>query len=176
MVHYRRNFVPGGTYFFTVTLRDRSSQVLVENINLLRKSFRVIKQKHPFDIVASVVLPDHIHAIWTLPENDNEYPMRWQSIKARFTRELRKNGTNLNADSNREYGLWQRRYWEHTIRNSEDLRRHIDYIHYNPVKHGLVQQLKDWPYSSFHRYVQKGVLPMDWGSNIEILADGDFGE
>ena len=126
--------------------------------------------------VASVVLPDHIHAIWTLPEKDYEYPVRWQAIKARFTHELRKNGVDMDADSKGEYGLWQRRYWEHTIRNSEDLYRHIDYIHYNPVKHGLVQQLKDWPYSSFHQYVRQGALPMNWGSNVEILVDGDFGE
>ena len=121
-----------------------------------------------------VVLPEHLHAIWTLPPDDVDYCARWQRIKGRFTRLLVKQGVDLSRNAKGEYDLWQRRYWEHTIRDDIDLQRHVDYIHYHPVKHGFVQRVTDWPYSSFHRYVRDGLLPQDWGG-LDTGAD-HFGE
>ena len=165
MVNYRRNFVPGGSYFFTVTLRMRNSQQLVESIDLLRLAFRKTQEAKPFKIEAIVVLPEHLHSIWTLPPNDSDYPGRWKSIKSIFTRELEKSGVVVEKRKDGSALIWQRRYWEHTIRDVDDLYRHIDYIHFNPVKHGLVERVKDWPYSSFHRYVRQGLLSPDWAGN-----------
>jgi len=173
MVQYRRNFIAGGTYFFTVNLNNRQSTVLADHIELLRSSFQHVKQKYPFVTVAMVVLPDHLHAIWTLPPGDIAYPRRWQLLKARFTWSLRKCGLDIPKNTRGEYTLWQRRYWEHTIRDQEDLARHIDYIHYNPIKHGYVLSAVDWPYSSFHRHVKNGLLPKDWcGKDIDIQGIG----
>jgi len=165
MVNYRRNFVPGGSYFFIVTLRMRNSQQLVESIDLLRLAFRKTQEAKPFKIEAIVVLPEHLHSIWTLPPNDSDYPGRWKSIKSIFTRELEKSGVVVEKRKDGSALIWQRRYWEHTIRDVDDLYRHIDYIHFNPVKHGLVERVKDWPYSSFHRYVRQGLLSPDWAGN-----------
>ena len=176
MVHYRRNRVPGGTYFFTVTLADRRSRILVEHIGELRASFRAIRRARPFQIEAIVVLPDHLHTIWTLPENDADYSSRWRAIKSRFTRRLRTQGAPLQANSKGEYALWQRRYWEHTIRDEDDLQKHVDYIHYNPVKHGLVNRVTDWPYSSFHRYVRRGWLSQDWATLVHADDSHNYGE
>lgn len=152
MVLYRRNRVRGGCYFFTVTLQDRRSRLLVEHIAELRDVFRQVKARMPFQINAIVVLPDHIHAIFTLPADDDNYSSRWRLIKSRYTRALLKKGIPLAANDAGEYNLWQRRFWEHTIRDNEDLNNHINYIHYNPVKHGLVEQVSEWPYSSFHHF------------------------
>jgi len=165
MVNYRRNFVPGGSYFFIVTLRMRNSQQLVESIDLLRLAFRKTQEAKPFKIEAIVVLPEHLHSIWTLPPNDSDYPGRWKSIKSIFTRELEKSGVVVEKRKDGSALIWQRRYWEHTIRDVDDLYRHIDYIHFNQVKHGLVERVKDWPYSSFHRYVRQGLLSPDWAGN-----------
>jgi len=176
MVYYRRNRVPGGTYFFTVTLADRRSQALVEHIALVRKAFRQVYRERPFRMEAVVVLPDHLHTVWTLPEGDDNYSRRWRAIKSRFTRLVRQAGVSLNPNAKGEYDLWQRRYWEHTIRDEDDLQRHVDYIHYNPVKHGLVKRVADWPYSSFHRYVRLGRLSPDWGSIQMLSHAGNFGE
>jgi len=176
MVYYRRNRVPGGTYFFTVTLANRRSRILVEHIDELRASFREIRRERPFQIEAIVVLPDHLHTVWTLPENDTDYSSRWRALKSRFTRRLRAQGAPLLANSKGEYTLWQRRYWEHTIRDDEDLEKHLDYIHYNPVKHSLVSRTADWPYSSFHRYVRRGWLPRDWATAVPDSDDLGFGE
>jgi putative transposase len=165
MVNYRRNFVPGGTYFFTVALRMRNSQQLVASIDLLRLAFRKTQEAKPFKIEAIVVLPEHLHSIWTLPPNDSDYPGRWKSIKSIFIRELEKSGVVVEKRKDGSALIWQRRYWEHTIRDVDDLYRHIDYIHFNPVKHGLVERVKDWPYSSFHRYVRQGLLSPDWAGN-----------
>lgn len=176
MVGYRRNRIPGGTYFFTVTLADRRSQTLVEHIGLLRESFRRVRRERPFRIDAVVVLPDHLHTIWTLPEDDGDYPGRWRAIKIRFTHAARERDVPLTSNAKGEYDLWQRRYWEHTIRDEDDLQRHVDYIHYNPVKHGLVKRVADWPFSSFHRYVRLGRLSLDWGSNLALSHTGDVGE
>ena len=176
MVHYRRNRVPGGTYFFTVTLADRRSRILVEHIGELRASFHAIRRARPSQIEAIVVMPDHLHTIWTLPENDADYSSRWRAIKSRFTRRLRTQGAPLQANSKGEYALWQRRYWEHTIRDEDDLQKHVDYIHYNPVKHGLVNRVTDWPYSSFHRYVRRGWLSQDWATLVHADDSHNYGE
>ena len=162
MVLYRRNRVKGGCYFFTVTLKDRSSRLLVEHIAELRDVFRQVKARMPFHIDAIVVLPDHIHAIFTLPDGDDNYSSRWRLIKSLYTQKLVKKGVPIAANEAGEYNLWQRRFWEHTIFDTADLRNHIDYIHYNPVKHGLVEQASDWPHSSFHQYVRNGISPIDW--------------
>jgi putative transposase len=149
MVRYRRNFVPGGTYFFTVTLADRRSRALVQNIDALRTAFRTTREKCPFVVDAIVVLPEHLHTVWTLPAEDMDFPARWWRIKRLFTNAV-------------GAGLWARRFWEHTVRDEADFARHLDYIHFNPVKHGHVGRVRDWPYSSFHRFVRQGLLPTDW--------------
>jgi putative transposase len=174
MVLYRRNRVESGTYFFTVTLRDRQSTLLIEQVDLLRKAFAFTRYKKPFTIDSIVILPEHIHTIWSLPKNDQDYSTRWQSIKSYFSRNLKKTNIILQPNKRGEYDLWQRRFWEHTIRDEADYEHHVNYIHYNPVKHGLVKQVKDWPYSSFHKYVSKGILPINWGSDRDFL--GEFGE
>jgi len=163
MVQYRRNWLPGGTFFFTATLLDRRSRVLSEHVNLLREVFRSARHEAPFQVVAAVVLPDHLHTIWTLPAGDTDYAGRWKAIKAQFTRVLKTNGVSLAPDGRLGYRLWQPRYWEHTIRDDRDLQIHVDYIHFNPVKHGLVKRVADWSYSSFHRYVRQGWLPRPLG-------------
>ena len=173
MVNYRRNFVPGGTYFFTVTLRDRSSRLLVEHIELLRAAFRHVKRERPFQIDAIVILPEHLHTIWTLPAGDADYPGRWRAIKSAFTHAVVKSGVVVQRNQKGEYALWQRRYWEHTLTNEEDYRHHVDYIHFNPVKHGWAKHVAEWPHSSFHRYVRQGILPPDWADTPHT---GNFGE
>jgi putative transposase len=175
MVHYRRNFVPGGTFFFTVALADRRSNTLVDHIDQLRLAFRTTRRERPFNIDAISILPEHLHVIMTLPADDADFSGRWRRLKSLFTRSLIKKGIYVARDSRGEYQLWQKRFWEHTIRNETDFARHMDYIHFNAVKHGLVSQARDWPHSSFHQYVKAGVLPLDRGGPIEDLA-GDFGE
>jgi putative transposase len=175
MVRYRRNFVPGGTYFFTVTLVDRSSKVLVEHVRALRDAFRTARREYPFEIEAIVILPDHLHAIFTLPTNDANFPGRWRRIKGHFSKTLIGAGIELSRQPNGDLALWQRRYWEHTIRDENDFARHVDYIHFNPVKHGLVRRVCDWPHSSFHRYVREGLLPIDWAGDAG-RDGGSFGE
>lgn len=162
MVRYRRNRIPGGTCFFTLTLRNRSSRLLVESIAGLRHAYADVVSRQPFETVAVVILPDHLHAIWRLPEDDADYSDRWRMIKAGFVRSLHRNGIAVGTNVKGEANVWQRRFWEHTIRDEADLRTHIDYVHWNPVKHGHVRHVSDWPYSSFHRYVGDGVLASDW--------------
>ena len=177
MTQYRRHYVAGGTYFFTVTLADRSSCLLIEHIASLRRAVRETRLEHPFNIDAIVILPDHLHAIWTLPAGDADFPVRWRKIKARFSRLLPKgNAVTESRRQKGERGVWQRRFWEHAIRNPSDLRNHIDYIHYNPVKHGHCGRVNDWPYSSFHRYCAAGVYPEDWGGGSIAKLAGSFGE
>lgn len=172
MPEYRRHFVPGGTYFFTVNLLERrNNDLLVRHIDVLREAVRVTRQSHPFHIAAWVVLPEHMHCIWTLPPGDADYVNRWRLIKMRFSRAIP--GTEpLSASRLKrgERGIWQRRYWEHTVRDERDYAAHVDYIHINPLKHGLVRRLADWPYSSFHRMVAGGVYPADWAG--DGLAEG----
>jgi putative transposase len=175
MVHYRRNFAPGGTFFFTVTLRNRKSSLLVEQVHLLKDAFQKVKMLHPFRIMAYVILPDHLHMIWQLPPEDSNYSQRWKKIKTLFSKSLNKSHPSLMKTKHNEYCLWQRRFWEHTIRDETDFENHINYIHYNPIKHGLVRSLHLWPHSSFHHYVHIGRLPKNWAS--EILDSGNrFGE
>ena len=176
MVFYRRNRIAGGTYFFTVTLRDRRSTLLVDRIDDLRHALRTVKRERPFRLEATVILPDHLHAIWTLPEGDDDYSGRWRTIKAQFTRLTGATGIGLTRNGKGEYDLWQRRFWEHTIRNERDLRAHVDYIHFNPVKHGCVKRVQDWPHSTFHRYVRAGLYPIDWAGGDAMNTDGAFGE
>jgi putative transposase len=175
MVGYRRNFVPGGTFFFTVTLADRRSKILVERIDLVRNALRAARRERPFAIEAIVILPDHLHAIFTLPSGDSDFSGRWRRIKGHFSSALIEVSTELKRRPNGDLALWQRRFWEHTIRDEVDFERHVDYIHFNPVKHALVRRVRDWPYSSFHRYVRDGMLPDDWAGDA---GDGgeDFGE
>jgi putative transposase len=176
MVLYRRNRLPGGTFFFTVTLADRNLRLLVEHADALREAFRTVRREGSFDTLAVVVLPEHLHALWNLPEGDDNYPGRWRAIKSGFMRALRARGVALAPDGSGGYRLWQHRYWEHTVREEADLQRHVDYIHFNPVKHGRVAQVADWPFSSFHRYVRLGWLPPDWGGGLEVDETGGFGE
>lgn len=154
MSNYRRHFVKGGCYFFTVTLVDRRTSLLVDHIDLLRNSFAHVQQRHPFHINAIVILPEHLHCIWTLPDGDNDYPNRWKLIKAGFSRQLpATEERSISRYQRGERGIWQRRYWEHTIRDETDFRHHVEYIHHNPVKHGHAQHPADWLYSSYHRRV-----------------------
>jgi len=175
MVRYRRNFVPGGTYFFTVTLADRRSRALTEHIAALRHAVRRTRSSQPFSIDAIVVLPEHLHVVMTLPEGDADYPNRWRLIKRRFTDGVRKSGVQVSRAPHDAVALWQRRYWEHTIRDEKNFERHVDYIHFNPMKHHLVARVRDWPYSSFHHYVRQGVLPEDWAGDFGADT-GNFGE
>ena len=176
MVQYRRNFVAGGTYFFTVALHDRKKDLLVSHIDLLRTAIGDTRQARPFQIDAMVVLPEHLHAVWTLPPGDVDYAQRWRSIKSHFSRALANAGAPVSLGENGEYNVWQPRYWEHTIRDDRDLEHHVAYIHYNPVKHRHAASAIEWPHSSFHRFVRNGVLPSDWGGgNQEDLQHG-YGE
>ena len=176
MVLYRRNRVAGGTYFFTVTLKNRKSSLLVDRIDDLRESVRFTLQKKPFHIDAWVVLPEHLHTIWTLPPGDHDYSRRWALVKSHFCQRLVKAGLPLHKNLRGEYDVWQRRFWEHTIRDDRDFAHHVDYIHYNPVKHGWVSRVKDWPYSSFHRDLKAGIYPPDWGGDGFVDSTYDYGE
>ena len=163
-MQYRRNFIEGGSFFFTVNLAERKRRLLVEHIDALREAIRVVRNRHPFQIDAMVVMPDHLHAIFTLPPGDADYPTRWMLIKAGFSRQIPKTERiNISRQSKGERGIWQRRFWEHTLQDEADFRHHIDYIHYNPVKHGWAAAPRDWPHSSFQRYVRRGWYPQDWG-------------
>ncbi|KPZ62172.1 REP-associated tyrosine transposase [Pseudoalteromonas sp. P1-7a] len=166
-MRYRLNYVKGGAYFFTVNLLDRNKSLLVEHIDLLRESIRIVKFQRPFYIDAWVVLPDHLHAVLTLPDGDMDYSSRWREIKKRFSKSLPKTEflTQTRKRKN-ERGIWQRRFWEHTIKNNDDYWHHINYVHFNPLKHGLVSRVVDWPYSSFHRAVKQGVYTNNWCGEI----------
>ena len=175
-MRYRRADAAGGTYFFTVNLAERRSDLLVRHIDDLRAAMKTVKDAHPFAILAMVVLPEHLHAIWSLPPGDADYPMRWSLIKAGFSRRLAK-GEHIRASrqAKRERGIWQRRYWEHQIRDEVDLARHVDYIHFNPVKHGWVTHPVDWPHSTLHGNIERGMAVSDWGVQIGDGVDG-YGE
>jgi putative transposase len=176
MTGYRRNFIAGGSFFFTVNLAERRLQLLTEHVDELRSAFRKVRQRHPFTIDAMIVLPDHLHAVWTLPEGDADFATRWQLIKSAFSHSLPSGEWISESRAARgERGIWQRRYWEHTIRDERDFARHVDYIHINPVKHGLVTRVRDWPFSSFHRMVKLGVYPEDWAGDVAV-NDDKFGE
>lgn len=151
MSRYRRARLTGGTYFFTVNLMARGTQTLTDNIDLLRKSYCAMRAKHPFYCDAIVILPDHLHAVWTLPQDDCDFSNRWQLFKSGFSRALSvAQNRSYSKYKKREKGIWQRRFWEHLIRNDDDYNRHIEYCWNNPVKHGFVKEARDWPYSSVH--------------------------
>jgi putative transposase len=175
MSNYRRALVPGGCWFFTVNLLDRRQTLLVDHVALLRDAIAATRQSYPFAIDAFVVLPDHLHAIWKLPPGDSDFSVRWRLIKSRFAKLLPKR-ERLSAVrvARNERGIWQRRFWEHMIRDEADFAGHVEYCYINPVKHGHVSRVKDWPYSSFHRDVAAGLFPEDWGGDCN--AAGEFGE
>jgi putative transposase len=175
MPDYCRNRVPGGTFFFTVNLLDRRSDLLVTQIGVLRDAVRQTRARAPFRIDAWVVLPDHMHCLWTLPEGDPDFAGRWRAIKIAFVKSLPAGEPRSAVMSRRgERGIWQRRYWEHTIRDDRDLAAHLDYIHFDPVKHGLVEHPADRPYSSFLRCLARGLYPTGWiGGSSEPQATGE---
>jgi len=165
MTAYRRVFQPGGCYFFTL-VTERRHPILIDNIDRLRRAFRVGIERRPLHIDAIVVLPDHLHTIWRLPEGDADFSARWMHIKRAFSAGLDSQGVSHSRRHKREKGIWQRRFWEHLIRDEADWRRHMDYIHYNPVKHGLCQAPRDWPHGSFRRCVAEGLYEPDWGRDM----------
>jgi len=175
MPDYRRNRVEGGTYFFTLALADRRSDFLVREVAALRASVSHVRVLYPFNIDAWVVLPEHLHAVWTLPDGDTDFSTRWGLIKRGFSARIEK-GESRSASriAKGERGIWQRRFWEHTVRDEADFARHVDYVHFNPVKHGLVENAIDWPFSSFRRAVARGDYPEDWGGGKQVT--GEFGE
>ena len=175
MSQYRRALAPGGTFFFTVNLADRDSALLTCHIDVFRTAYRNLVRIMPFETLAICVLPDHVHAVWRLPPGDADYSRRWQRIKAGFSQALPAASRSPSKQRKGESGIWQRRFWEHQIRNDEDLQRHVDYTHFNPVKHGWAKQVIEWPYSSFHRYVRDGMLSPDWAGGTETAA-GNYGE
>jgi len=159
MSNYRRVYIPGGTYFFTlVGYRRKPIFADGERVELLRRSFREVKAKRPYDVLAAVVLPDHLHCLWCLPEGDADFSTRWQMVKTSFSRRMpakkRKDGAKT---------IWQPRFYDHCIRDESDFQKHLDYIHFNPVKHGLVSSPGDWPYSSFAHFVALGCYAGNWG-------------
>jgi putative transposase len=176
-MQYRRSDTKGGTYFFTVNLADRKKTLLTDEIDKFRSSLYKVKENHPFQLNAMVVLPDHLHALLTLPVNDKDYSTRWALIKAGFSRQLPKTDrVNKSRKSKGERGIWQRRFWEHLIRDEYDYETHFNYIHYNPVKHRYAARAVDWPYSTIHTYISKGVLGNDWGSCIDETPELQLGE
>jgi putative transposase len=176
MTNYRRSPISGGVFFFTVNLAERRLHLLTDHIDLLRRAFRETQSRHPFTIEAIVVLPDHLHAIWSLPDGDADFATRWRLIKSSFSRGLSTGEpVSISRKQKGERGIWQRRYWEHALRDEADLARHVDYIHYNPVKHGHVTRVRDWRHSSFHRMVRLGIYPEDWAGDAGGV-DGAYGE
>ena len=173
MSNYRRVRIPGGTYFFTVNLLDRQSQLLVKYIDLFRSAVRETRARYPFHIDAWVVLPDHTHCVWTLPSGNENYSQCWRAIKYHFSRHLPE---TVAVSSRRERRVWQKRFWEHAIRDDADHEAHIDYCHINPVKHGWAARARDWPYSTFHRDVRAGFYPLDWATDIADVAGEKTGE
>ncbi|BAU63992.1 hypothetical protein STA3757_13610 [Stanieria sp. NIES-3757] len=178
-MQYRRARSPGSTYFFTLVTHNRRCFLYEsENIDLLRDCFKRVMNKHPFKIDAIVILPNHLHCLWTLPPRDANFSTRWRLIKSWFSRRCDVKYLGQVSASRKDKGekaIWQRRFWEHLIRNEKDFNHHIDYIHYNPVHHGLVLSPKDWQYSSFHRYVQRGVYDVDWGVSERPISDSWVG-
>ena len=178
MTNYRRLFVPGAAWFFTVNLQERhNNHLLVENLDLLRAAFTYVKERKPFRIDAVVIMPDHLHCIWTLPSEDGDYPIRWNMLKGYFSHAIPQ-GEKISTSrrQRRERGLWQRRYWAHLLTDQNDFNCHVDYVHWNPVKHGRVKQVVDWPHSSFHRYVKEGVYPADWAHSGDFDVSVDAGK
>jgi putative transposase len=180
MSEYRRAYVPGGTFFFTVKTFKRRPILTEEPYRAtLRLAIKDVRKRLPFQSIAWVLLPDHLHTVWKLPETDANFSLRWSLIKQHVTRQCAERTLDAPISRSRqrrgEGGIWQRQFWEHLIRDDTDLRNHIDYIHYNPVKHGYVTQPGDWPFSTFHGYVRDGVYPKNWASADEG-AMSNYGE
>ena len=176
MPNYRRTDTPGATWFFTVNLLERhGNDLLVREMERLRACVLAEKQRRPFSILAWVVLPEHMHWIWRLPDGDADYATRWRRIKTDFSRGLpvaeRRSAVRI---ARGERGIWQRRYWERQIRDADDLIRHVEYIHFNPVKHGYAARPNDWPHSSFRSFVDRGRYPADWAASttLDWTSDG----
>lgn len=187
-MRYRRARVKGGTYFFTLVTHKRNTMLCHdENIHLLREAFQYVMARHPFTIDAHVILPEHLHCLWTLPEGDCDFSTRWRLIKSHFTRNVRGHIGNSRIsraqsdlrvginEKTRKQPIWQKRFWEHVIRDEQDMKNHVEYIHYNPVKHGLVTSPVDWPLSSIHRYVLNGLYTPDWGADKKTESVDDIG-
>ncbi|MEI6069636.1 MAG: transposase [Methylococcaceae bacterium] len=171
MPDYRRYRIPGGTYFFTVNLLERSpNDLLIRPIDVLRQAVKETRKRWPFHIDSWVALPDHLHCIWTLPEGDDDNSNRWRVIKQTFSKALpmieRRSAVRV---ARGERGIWQQRFWEHLIVDDADYAAHVDYCHINPLKHGLVKRVADWPYSTFHRDVARGLYSNDWATSILLL-------
>ena len=166
MPEYRRNYLAGGCFFFTVNLADRTSDLLVRQIGILRSAIRTTLQRRPFTIDAWVVLPEHMHCLWTLPEGDSDYSGRWRAIKKAFSKAF-----PGPANARGERDIWQKRFWEHTIRDERDYRAHMDYIHFNPVKHGFALHPAEWPYSSFRKCVERGLYDASWNKPENDLPE-----
>jgi putative transposase len=172
MPEYRRSRIEGGVYFFTVVTYNRLLILTTDAArNILHKAWLDVRERFPFTLDAICLLPDHLHCIWILPEDDADFSMRWKEIKRLFTKGYLQHvgpgeERNESRRSRGEAAIWQRRFWEHTIRDDKDLNQHRDYIHYNPVKHGLVNKVSAWPWSSFHRYVRSGYYDRDWGEAV----------
>lgn len=174
MTAYRRFRTTGGTYFFTVALADRSASSLTDHIGALRQAFAATRAERPFECDAMVVLPDHLHAVWTLPAGDADFSTRWRIIKSRFTRLTGLTGRcSPSKQAKSERGIWQRRFWEHFIRDAEDLERHVRYCWGNPVKHGYVQSAAEWPFSSIHRDIRVGRVEAEWMGLGEVEGFGE---
>lgn len=172
-MRYRRADTPGATYFFTLNAADRGGHLLTAHIDALRDSFRAVRRSRPFVLDAICVLPEHLHLLMTLPFDDADFATRVMLIKQGFSRRIPQ-GEHISASraSKGERGLWQRRYWEHLIRDDADFERHVDYIHFNPVKHGWVTRAADWQYSSIHRFIREGAIDAAWAGagDVEISA------
>ena len=154
-------------------LQRHNNNLLIKEIDLLRESVRKVRKRYPFKIDAWVVLPDHLHAVLTLPPDDADFALRWRLIKSGFSRSLPK--TEYRSKTRKkagERGIWQRHYWEHLIRDDFDYQRHVDYVHVNPLKHGYVDRVQDWPYSTFHRYVRTGLYAYDWCGDTRVVVGG----
>ena len=168
MSNYRRAYIPGGSYFFTVVTLDRHPIFNnEERVEVLRQAFRKIMAARPFQVDAMVVLPEHLHCIWRMPEGDADYSSRWREIKKAASRQI-----SATTNKRNERMVWQRRFWEHAIRDEDDWRKHVDYIHYNPAKHGLVNRPGEWPWSSFSSAVNKGWYEESWGAEAPATVAG----
>jgi putative transposase len=179
MSQYRRLYLAGASVFFTVVTHERRHFLTEKRARrCLREALTVVREKRPFEVVAMVLLPDHLHLIWNLPSADVDYSVRWKRAKEEFTQRYIASGgqegtVSVSRRKRSERGVWKRRFWEHTIRDEDDFADHFNYIHYNPVKHGLVRVPSEWPYSTFHRWVSKGIYPPDWGSGPILFGNLD---
>jgi putative transposase len=164
MVQYRRNFVPGASYFFTVALLNRTSSLLIDHISILRNAFHAVQAQRPITLNAEVILPDHLHSLWTLPIGEGDYPSRWRALETRFSRQIPSGEWRCASRARKgKREIWRRQYREHTVRVERDKTRHADYIPFNPIQHGHVSHVVQWPYFPFHRFARQGIYPIDRG-------------